>query len=118
MKLPVRATEDFRAKAGEFLHRLNCNAKRKFWELDYDDGEIILSAYADMLIAPLYEEHFKELLHSMITTADITLPYLTSVICGRMTPSFAADQADAAIQAHWENGANPDTEEDEQAWEE
>jgi len=34
--------------------------------------------------------------------ADTVFPYLTSVLSGRMTPDFAADQADAATAAMWD----------------
>ena len=40
VRLPVRAAKKHRAAAGDFLHRLNCNARRKFWEMDCDSGEI------------------------------------------------------------------------------
>ena len=32
VRLPVRAAPEFRAQAGEFLHRLNYATQRKFWE--------------------------------------------------------------------------------------
>ena len=54
VRLPIRATEEFRAKTGEFLHRLNYAAKRKFWEMDYSDGEIRLVAYTDTIPAALF----------------------------------------------------------------
>ena len=108
--LPVRATGEFRAKTGEFLHRLNYDSKRKFWEIDYKDGEIRMGAYTDTLIGPLTEEHFRGILHCMVVTSDIVFPYLTSVLSGRMAPDFAADQADAAIYAHWTKGNNPEDE--------
>jgi len=99
--LPVRATPEFRPQTGEFLHRLNYGAKRKYWEMDYGDGEIRLAAYTDTLIGPLTGQHFRGMLHSMVRTADIVFPYLTSVLSGRMTPEFADDQAEAAIHAFW-----------------
>jgi hypothetical protein len=108
VRLPVRATEEFRAKAGEFLHRLNFNAKRKFWEIDYNDGEIRLAAYTDTITGRLTEGLFRSLLQALTSTADIVFPYLTSVLSGRMTPEFAADQAEAALVARW----NKDEEEE------
>ena len=110
VRLPVRATPEFRAKTGEFLHRLNFDSKRKFWEMDYNDGEIRMAAYTDTLIGPLTEEHFRGILHCMVKTADTVFPYLTSVLSGRMAPDFAADQADAAIYAQWNKGNNPEEE--------
>ena len=101
VRLPVRANSEARPRAGEFLHRLNYDSKRKFWEMDYNDGEIRLSAYADTVSAPLSEAHFKALLHTMVKTVDIVFPYLTSVLAGRLKPDFAADQADAALIAYW-----------------
>jgi hypothetical protein len=97
--LPVRAAPKFRAAAGEFLHRLNYGSKRKFWEIDHNDGEIRMVAYADTMAGPLTEPIFRGLLHFMLMTADKVFPYLTSVLSGRMTPAFAADQASAAIIA-------------------
>lgn len=41
VRLPVRAAMKHRAAAGDFLHRLNCNARRKYWEMDCDSGEMI-----------------------------------------------------------------------------
>jgi hypothetical protein len=35
----------------------------------------------------------------MIKTADTVFPYLTSILSGHMTPEFAADQAEAAVNA-------------------
>jgi len=37
----------------------------------------------------------------MIKTADTVFPYLTSILSGRMTPEFAADQAEATVNALW-----------------
>jgi len=110
VRLPIRATEEFRARTGEFLHRLNYAAKRKFWEFDYNDGEIRLVAYTDTITGPLTEGLFRSIFHAVTSTADLVFPYLTSVLSGRMTPEFAADQAAAAIDAFWNQGS--DAEED------
>jgi len=111
VRLPIRATEEFRARTGEFLHRLNYAAKRKFWEIDYSDGEIRLAAYTDTISGPLTEGLFRSIFHAVTATADVTFPYLTSVLSGRMTPEFAADQAEAAIQAFWNKGKDTPEEE-------
>jgi len=102
VRLPVRAAPEFRAVAGEFLHRLNYNARRKFWELDHDDGEIRLAVYTDTVLGPLTDRIFRSLLHCLLMTADTVFPYLTSVLSGRMTPEFANDQAEAALVAMWD----------------
>lgn len=99
--LPVRATPEFRALAGEFLHRLNFGMKRKYWEMDYEDGEIRASLYADTMDIGLTKSRFRAMLNALIITVDSTFPYLTSVLNGRMAPAFAADQAEAAIVAAW-----------------
>ncbi len=106
VRLPVRAAKKSRAAAGEFLHRLNCDSRRKLWEIDYDDGEIRLSCFTDTLVGPLTDSLFRALLNSQVEAADLAFPYLTSVLSGRMSPEFAADQAQAAVQAGWakENG--------------
>ena len=109
--MPIRATEEFRARTGEFLHRLNYDSKRKFWEFDYNDGEIRLAAYADTTTAPLSDNHFRGLLHCMLRTVDIVFPYLTSVLSGRMGADFAADQADAALHAYWSDDEGQQNEE-------
>ena len=101
VRLPVRATTKFRAKAGEFLHRLNFGSKRKFWEIDYNDGEIRMAGYTDIISVPLTEELFRGMLHFVVKTADTAFPYLTSVLSGGMKPDFAADQAEAALQNAW-----------------
>jgi hypothetical protein len=106
--LPIRATEEFRANTGEFLHRLNYHSKRKFWEIDYNDGEIRLTSFTDTVTGPLTETHFRGIFHSMVTTADVAFPYLTSVLSGRMTPDFAADQAQAALHAFWKPPQEPE----------
>ena len=99
VKIPVRAAPKFRAAAGEFLHRLNYGSKRKFWEIDYNDGEIRMVCYTDTIAGPLAESTFRSLLHFMVTAADKVFPCLTSVLSGRMTPEFASDQAEAAIMS-------------------
>jgi len=104
VRLPIRATKEFLPKAGEFLHRLNYDAKRKFWEIDYTDGEIRLVTHADTITGPLTEGLFWAVFRTVTSTVDVTFPYLTSVLSGRMTPEFAADQAEAALQAFWEEG--------------
>ena len=104
VRLPVRAAPEFRAQAGEFLHRLNFNARRKFWEIDHNDGEIRLAAYTDTMAGPLTEAGFRSLLHCLVMHADTVFPYLTSVLSGRMAPDFAADQAEAATAAMWDTG--------------
>ena len=53
IRLPVRAAPEFRAQAGEFLHRLNYATKRKFWEIDYNDGEIRLASFMETMVGPL-----------------------------------------------------------------
>ncbi|MEI8310878.1 MAG: hypothetical protein WCH98_08990, partial [Verrucomicrobiota bacterium] len=90
--------------------RLNYAAKRKFWEMDYSDGEIRLVAYTDTITGPLTEGLFRSIFHAVTSTADVTFPYLTSVLSGRMTPEFAADQAEAAIDAFWNKGEKTEEE--------
>jgi len=102
VRLPVRAAPEFRAQAGEFLHRLNFNARRKFWEIDHNDGEIRLAAYTDTMVGPLTDGGFHSLLHCLIMQADTVFPYLTSVLSGRMASDFAADQAEEATAAMWD----------------
>jgi len=58
VNLPIRATPEFRPQTGEFLHRLNFGSKRKFWEFDYNDGEIRLAAYMDTIMGPLTKGQF------------------------------------------------------------
>jgi len=103
IRLPVRAAPGCRAAAGEFLHRLNFNARRKFWEIDYDDGEIRLSAYTDTLLGPLTDRIFRSMILSLLMTADTVFPYLMGVLTGRMQPQFADDQAEAALAAMWQS---------------
>ncbi|MEI8312767.1 MAG: hypothetical protein WCH98_18615 [Verrucomicrobiota bacterium] len=98
IRLPVRAAPEFRAQAGEFLHRLNYATKRKFWEIDYNDGEIRLASFMETMAGPLTGERFRCLLHYMAMHAETVFPYLTSVLSGRMAPDFAADQAEAATE--------------------
>jgi len=45
VRLPLRAAPEVREKAGEFVNRMNFGAKRKFWELDHDSGEMRLASY-------------------------------------------------------------------------
>ena len=113
VRLPIRATEEFLPRTGEFLHRLNYAAKRKFWEMDYSDGEIRLVAYTDTITGALTEGLFRSIMHAVTSTADVTFPYLTSVLSGRMTPEFAADQAEAAIDAFWNKGEKTDSPEED-----
>jgi hypothetical protein len=108
VNLPVRAAPKFRAAAGEFLHRLNYGALRKFWEMDHNDGEIRMTAYIDTMPGPLTELVFRALLHGMLMTADKAFPFLTNVLSGSMTPEFAADQAAAAIMAMCNDAGNAD----------
>jgi hypothetical protein len=102
VRLPVRAAKKHRAAAGDFLHRLNCNARRKYWEMDCDSGEIRLSCFTDTMVGRLTEPHFRALLNSLVHAADTAFPYLTGVLNGRMPPEFAADQAEAAVRADWD----------------
>jgi hypothetical protein len=101
VRLPVRAAKKHRAAAGDFLHRLNCNARRKYWEMDCDSGEIRLSCFTDTMVGLLTECLFRALLNSLVHAADTAFPYLTGVLNGRMPPEFAADQAEAAGRADW-----------------
>jgi len=101
VNLPVRATPEFRPQTGEFLHRLNFGSKRKFWEFDYNDEEMRLASYTDTLTGPLTKEFFRAILNSLASATDAAFPYLTGVLTGRMSPEFAADQAEAGIRAAW-----------------
>ena len=64
VKIPVRAAPKFRAAAGEFLHRLNYGSKRKFWEIDYNDGEIRMVCYTDISGCKLPVVSFKTTLEN------------------------------------------------------
>ena len=110
VRLPVRAAAEFRPAAGEFINRLNYNSRRKYWEIDCDDGEIRLAAYMDTMAGPMTDKIFRSLLHCLLMTADTVFPYLTSVLSGRMTAEFADDQAEAAIAAMW--GSDKETDDD------
>jgi len=55
----------------------------------------------DTIIGPLTSGQFQGLLHCMIKTAETVFPYLTSILSGRMTPEFAADQAESAVNDLW-----------------
>lgn len=101
VRLPVRAAKKYRATAGDFLHRLNCNARRKFWDFDPGSGEIRLSCFTDTLVGPLTQDLFRALLNSLLSAANAAFPYLTGVLSGRTPPEFSADQAEAATQADW-----------------
>jgi len=114
VRLPVRAAPEFRAAAGEFLHRLNFDSRRKFWEIDHDDGEIRLAAYTDTVNGPLTDRIFRSMLHCMLMTANAAFPYLTGVLAGRMSPAFADDQAEAALAAMWDKDQIPDSDESEE----
>lgn len=96
--LPIRAAKPVRLKVGEFLHRLNFHAKRKFWEMDFDDGEVRMAVHTDTTIGPLTPQHFGGILHLMLNTADTVFPYITNVLSGAMSAELAADQALAAVQ--------------------
>ena len=74
VRLPVRAAPEFRAKAGEFLHRLNYATKRKFWEIDNNDGEIRLASFMETMAGPLTGGRFRFLLHYMATHAEAVFP--------------------------------------------
>lgn len=99
VRLPVRAPEPVRPAVGEFLHRLNFAGKRKFWEMDYNDGEVRLRATTDTIDAPLSEGMFRAMCRAVLEIADRVFPYLNAVITRSMKPDFAADQAIAAISA-------------------
>lgn len=103
VEIPVIATEEFRSQTGEFLHRINYGEARKFWEIDWTDGEIRLGNHIDLTCGPLIPDFFRGNISIMIGTADVVFPYLTSVLSGRMTPEFAADQAAAALKVFWDN---------------
>jgi len=80
---------------------MNFGAKRKFWELDHDSGEMRLASYTDTLKGPLTKEFVRAILNSLASATDAAFPYLTGVLTGRMSPEFAADQAEAGIRTHW-----------------
>jgi len=69
-----------------------------------------MAAYTDTFAGPLAESNFRSLLHFMVMTADVIFPCLTSVLAGRMTPEFAADQAEAAIRAMCDDGEKAEEE--------
>jgi len=97
LTLPIRANVEHRAAVGELLHRLNYGAKRKFWEMDCNDGEIGLSSHVDTVRRPLDPDFFMSMFSALATTADLNLPYVTAVAFGQMKPDFAADQGLAAL---------------------
>lgn len=99
IRLPLRAAADIRSRTGEFLHRLNFNARRKIWEIDYDDGEIRAAAYTDTFLGTFNEELFRALLQLLVVNVEVVLPYLIEVMGGKMNADFAADQAEAALEA-------------------
>ena len=76
VRLPLRAAPEVREKAGEFVNRMNFGAKRKFWEIDCDSGELRLTSYTDTLVGPLTAEFFRAILNALLAAADATFPYL------------------------------------------
>ncbi len=98
IRLPVMAPAESRAGVGEFLHRLNYVGRRKFWEMDYDDGEVRMVANIDTFGSPLQREVFSAVAHALVEIADQSFPYLNAVITRCMKPDFAADQAVAALR--------------------
>ncbi|MCX7869446.1 MAG: YbjN domain-containing protein [Terrimicrobiaceae bacterium] len=100
VRVPVRVPEAVRPAVGEFLHRLNYAGRRKFWEMDYNDGEVRLRATTDTIDAPLSSMMFQAMSQAVLEIADRTFPYLNAVITRSMKPDFAADQAIAALSAN------------------
>lgn len=113
IRFPVMAPPEARPGVGELLHRLNYVGRRKFWEMDYDDGEIRMVATMDTFGAPLQRDVFSAVAHAIVGIADRTFPYLNAVITRSMKPDFAADQAVAALAT--EDSTDEGSGEDEQS---
>lgn len=99
-----------RPQAGEFFHRLNFETRRKFWEMDYDSGEMRCSCYTDTISAPLTESLFTSMVQALAHMSDRIFPYVMALISGKMTPDFAADQAIAALSGNSDEGDQSEAE--------
>jgi hypothetical protein len=97
VRLPIRIPKRARPAAGELLHRINYATYRKFWEIDYDDGEVRLTAVTDLFYCDLREELAGAIMRRLVEAAETVIPYLNAVTCGSMKPDFAADQALTAL---------------------
>ena len=109
-RLPIKVPVKMRPQAGEFFHRMNFGARRKFWEMDYNDGEIRCSCYTDTISAPLTESLFTSMVQALAQMSDRIFPYVMALISGKMVPDFAADQAIAALSADSDEGDQSETE--------
>ena len=97
VRFPVRVPEPARQAVGEFLHRLNYASKRKFWEMDFNDGEVRMRGSTDLFSSPLDEGLFESLLRLLLEMASKAFLYLNAVTTQSMKPDFAADQALCAL---------------------
>ena len=109
-RLPIKVPVKMRPQAGEFFSRLNFGARRKFWEVDYNDGEIRCACHTDTISAPLTESLFGSMVQALARMSDRIYPYVLAVISGKMAPDFAADQAIAALSADSDEGDQSETE--------
>jgi hypothetical protein len=108
--LPIKVPVKMRPKAGEFFHRLNFGARRKFWEMNYNDGEIRCSCHIDTITAPLTESLFASMVQALALMSDRISPYVMAVFSGKMAPDFAADQAIPALSADSDEGDQSEAE--------
>lgn len=97
VRFPVRVPDATRQSIGEFLHRLNYASSRKFWEMDFNDGETRMRGSIDLFSSPLQEMLFEALLRHLLGVASKVFPYLNAVTTRSMKPDFAADQALCAL---------------------
>jgi hypothetical protein len=93
---PVKAPEDKRLAAAEFLTRANYGLFIGNFELDFSDGEIRFKTSIDAQDNPLPPALVRPLIYTNVLMMDRYLPGLMSVIYGGVAPAEAVAQVEGA----------------------
>lgn len=86
---PIKAPEDARSDAAEFITRANYGLRIGNFELDYSDGEVRYKSSLDYEGVELSTELIKNALYPAVQTMDRYLPGLIKVIYGEQSPVAA-----------------------------
>jgi hypothetical protein len=86
---PVKAPEESRPAAAEFITRANYGLRIGNFELDYSDGEVRYKSSLDYEGVALSPELIKNAIYPAVRTMDRYLPGLIKVIYGDQSPAEA-----------------------------
>ena len=100
---PVRVPEGSRSAIAETVMRINCGLKVGKFEMDFDEGDLRFQAAQILPDDDLDDQTIRRLIGATMSTLNIYLPAVLSVIYGNELPKDAVRHAEPGRYVYDEN---------------